>query len=84
MKNWNRKKKEALIAGNWELLPELAKKKLKEECVAQLVLYKLELTSRFAVCGRVTSSVSRSCRDIMALLVLDKLELTSARDESLE
>ena len=29
VKNWNRKKKEALIAGKWELLPELAKKKVK-------------------------------------------------------
>ena len=29
VKNWSRKKKEALIAGKWELLPELAKKRSK-------------------------------------------------------
>ena len=28
VKGWNRKKKEAIIRGNWELLPELSKRRV--------------------------------------------------------
>ena len=30
VKGWSRKKKEAIINGNWELLPELSKNKMKK------------------------------------------------------
>lgn len=30
VKGWNRKKKEAIINDNWELLPELSKNKMKK------------------------------------------------------